>query len=259
MIVFFIKDGVYRFVSEHTKSGLLRRESYSSAVEISAAKDFDVEECPSVVDFLESEGLWPQVATKEDFEHLRKLQRFWVIERTTKDGSVEYFKGMGSPKKGQASRPLYDKDIKNATVSLSLSWFNNELNTIRMMGMDKVRVVQIYAELMNKLLSPVFIITCTNKQQENFYLSSFDDNKVSVCDLSDEALHLPYEDAVAMFEKLRSTQKVFLYAVWPAFKDNVNRKDIEGYVKKNNVVRSFVIEVRLSDFFKDNEDGKVNE
>ena len=48
-----------------------------------------------------------------------------------------------------------------------------------------------------------------------------------------------------MYEYLRTENKNFLYAVLPEFKDNVNCKNIEAYMREKKVSRMIVLDVQL--------------
>lgn len=251
MIVYYVEGGVYRFVSRYRKGGLLSRARIYHSADICCACELTPSECTACASIIRSQGGAAKVTTKEEFTESHLMQRFWVIERENKDSGIDYYCGLGSNHRKEASRPMYTEDITAATASLSKSWFMTELNAIRMMSSDKVRVVQIYVKLTNKLLSAMFFITCTDKKQATYYLSGIQDNlsgELVLADKSADALRMTYEDAVERFEQLRSMNKGYLYAVWPEFTDNVDRRNIEDYVKRVKVMRSFAVEIRLKDF-----------
>ena len=62
---------------------------------------------------------------------------------------------------------------------------------------------------------------------------------------SDAATKFNYEDVLTQFEHLKQTNKNFLYAVLPAFKDNVNVKNIESYMKENGTSRMLIMDLQL--------------
>ena len=62
---------------------------------------------------------------------------------------------------------------------------------------------------------------------------------------ADAATKFSYEDVLAQFEHLKQTNKNFLYAVLPAFKDNVNVRDIENYMQENGISRMLIMDLKL--------------
>lgn len=249
IVYFTTKDGkpdVVRFVKYYQKSGFLRREKigYSlSGMESNVYLDvegFQSEKCVKRVrkDYPEANV---EMCTYDEFIGKHIGNRFWVICRYRDGYEVEYYSDMDSN-----GKPTYTTDTDDVRLILAESSAKETLRTIQNATRDRVWVQQVFVTLKNELLSPVFMIVCTSREKENVrYFTKLDGNRIRSCTTSDAAAKFNYEDVMIMFEKLHSTNKNFSFAVLPVFKENVNCKNIEAYMKANKISRMVQMDCKL--------------
>ena len=249
MIVYIHENGLYRFVKNYSKGGFLRREHCILTYDIGEAADLNTNKIAAALDLLGCDKA--MFATKEDFAKIHSENRMWCIERAVSNDTCDYYRGIGSKKKGSVPIPLFADNIQMAFVSLSEEVQKSEMNTIRMNTNAKVRLVTLYTEYKNELLTPQFIVACTDKEEVTMFLSSVAENgEISLVGKSSSALVLPYDDVVRTFERLRCTNKKYLYSVFPKFTEDVWADDIEEYLNTHKVSRSVAVSVRLCDLNK---------
>lgn len=249
-IIYFTTNGekqdVIRFVKSFKKGGFLRRDRIEYSLN---SLDYnlkgDVQESQIGACFARIEKDFPQaeIFTCTCNEFLGKYigNRFWVICRYREGYEVEYYSDMD-----RDGKPTYTQDMNDVRLILAESSANETIRTIHSSTRDRVWVQQVFATMKNELLSPVFMIICTSREKENVrYFTKLDGNRVRSCTTSDAATKLSYEHVMYMFEHLHSTNKNFSYAILPVFKDNVNCKDIEDYMKANNISRMVQMDCKL--------------
>jgi hypothetical protein len=141
----------------------------------------------------------------------------------------------------------WTSDIEDAEISLDYDSYRGTLGNIRKATGEKIDIEQIYLNCTNGLLEPSFMITCTSKRgkQETKFYSHMEGNRLRSVSTSEKATRFTYFDVLEVFEQLQSSNKNFLYAVLPVFKDNVHCRYLEEYVKKNNISRMVALTTKL--------------
>lgn len=185
-----------------------------------------------------------KVHCEEFIEFSRKynLQRFWVIAKWNKNEVQEFYNG-----DDQWRKPTYTTDINDVRMMLSKSSAEETLRTIQQTTRDRVWVMPVYLNMTNELLTPVMMITCTSKsgKQETKFFARIEGNRIRLVNTSDAAHKFTYEEVLRQFEFLQTHNKNFLYAVLPVFKHNVNYRNLEAYIRENNVSRMIVMDLQL--------------
>lgn len=177
----------------------------------------------------------------DDFFENFALNRFWVIARYADDDQEEYYSG-----NGLFNKATYSKDMTEVRMIMSESSANETLRTIQQTTRDRVYTRTVYLNLVNELLTPVLMITCTSKgNDQTKYFRKLDGNRLRLVSTSEAATKFAYENAIQMWKFLKTHNKNFLYAVLPVFKDNVNCKDIENYMRDKKVSRMIVMDMQL--------------
>lgn len=177
----------------------------------------------------------------QKFMTKHQLQKFWVIGRWNEDGREEFYSG-----NDQNNKPTYSEDMQEVRMMFAESSAKETLRTIQQTTRDRVYTRAVYLNLVNELLTPVFMITCTSKGNgETKFFKKLDGNRVRMVGTSGAATKFTYEEVLERFAYLQQHNKNFLYAVMPVFKDNVNCKDIERYMKENKVSRMIVMDLQL--------------
>lgn len=250
-IVYFIesekKFSVIRFVCDYFPKRWFRKEKISYCDDVTFAMQLDDGENDM---FERMKGCIRRDYTDaeifsldfEDFKKIHAEQMFWVIvhpvDNYCKD---EYYCGNDKYNKAE-----YTTDMQEVRIMLSESSAKETLRTIQQTTRDRVYVRAIYLNLTNQLLTPIFMITCTSKRsQVTKYFAREDGKRLRLVTTSNAATKFSYEDVLAQFEHLKQTNKNFLYAVLPAFKDNVNVKNIESYMKENGISRMLIMDLQL--------------
>lgn len=177
----------------------------------------------------------------QQFMTKHQVQKFWVIGRWNYHGREEFYTG-----NDQFNKPTYSENISEVRMMFAESSANETLRTIQQTTRDRVYTRTVYLNLVNELLTPVLMITCTSKgNDQTKYFRKLDGNCMCLVSTSEEATKFNYEIAIQMWEFLKTQNKDFLYAVLPAFKDNVNCRDIENYMRDKNVSRMIVMYLQL--------------
>lgn len=176
-----------------------------------------------------------------EFSRKYQLQKFWVIGRWNENGREEFYSG-----NDQFNKPTYSEDMQEVRMMFAESSANETLRTIQQTTRDRVYTRTVYLNLVNELLTPVLMITCTSKgNDQTKYFRKLDGNRLRLVSTSEAATKFAYENAIQMWEFLKTHNKNFLYAVLPVFKDNVNCKDIENYMRDKKVSRMIVMDMQL--------------
>ena len=237
------KHGVYLFVKKFVPKKWFRKEKIEYCISADQAETFEPEVMAKVCkrikrDFPNAEIICEDYRT---FTDRMVNHRFWVIGRWREDGREEFYCGSD-----QHGKPEYTKDLNDVRFSLSESSANETLRTIRKCTRDRVYTRMVFLSLENELLSPCMMITCTSKgSQVTKYFAREEGNLLRLVTTSNAAAKFSYGVALIMFEHLRTENKNFLYAVLPEFKDNVNCKNIEAYMREKKVSRMIVMYVQL--------------
>lgn len=176
-----------------------------------------------------------------EFSRKYQLQKFWVIGRWNENGREEFYSG-----NDRDNKPTYSEDIAEVRMMFAESSANETLRTIQQTTRDRVYTRTVYLNLVNELLTPVLMITCTSKSNdETKFFKKLDGNRVRMVGTSGAAAKFTYEEVLERFAYLQQHNKNFLYAVMPVFKDNVSARNIESYMKENKVSRMIVMDMQL--------------
>lgn len=177
----------------------------------------------------------------QQFMNKHQLQKFWVIGRWNENGREEFYSG-----NDQNNKPTYSEDMQEVRMMFAESSAKETLRTIQQTTRDRVFIRTLYLNLVNELLTPMFMITCTSKGNDDTkFFKKLDGNRVRMVGTSGAATKFTYEEVLERFAYLQQHNKNFLYAVMPVFKDNVSAKNIENYIKENKVSRMVVMDLQL--------------
>lgn len=177
----------------------------------------------------------------QQFTNKHQLQKFWVIGRWNENGREEFYSG-----NDQNNKPTYSEDMQEVRMMFAESSAKETLRTIQQTTRDRVYTRTVYLNLVNELLTPMFMITCTSKgSQVTKYFAREEGKRLRLVTTSNAATRLDYEAVMKMFEHLRTTNKNFCYAVLPNFKDNVNSRNIESYMKEKRISRMLIMDLQL--------------
>lgn len=238
------KFGVIQFVKSYRPKSWLRKEKIEYTIGTEMAERFDDNTIKQKIcdrikkDFPNAEIWCEDYCTFFDrmVDH-----RFFVIGRWREDGTEEYY--CDGDRDG---KPEYCRDLENVRFILSERSADETLRTIRKSTRDRAYTRMVFLTLVNELLSPCMMITCTSKgSYVTKYFAREEGKRLRLVTTSDAAAKFRYDEALIMFEHLRTTNKNFCYAVLPAFKDNVNCKNIEAYMREKKVSRMIVMDVKL--------------
>lgn len=177
----------------------------------------------------------------QKFMTKHQVQKFWVIGRWNDHGREEFYTG-----NDQFNKPTYSENIPEVRMMFAESSANETLRTIQQTTRDRVYTRTVYLNLVNELLTPVLMITCTSKgSQVTKYFAREEGKRLRLVTTSNAATRFDYEAVMKMFEHLRTTNKNFCYAVLPIFKDNVNSRNIESYMKEKRISRMLIMDLQL--------------
>lgn len=177
----------------------------------------------------------------QQFMNKHQLQKFWVIGRWNENGREEFYSG-----NDQNNKPTYSEDMQEVRMMFAESSAKETLRTIQQTTRDRVFIRTLYLNLVNELLTPVFMITCTSKgNDETKFFKKLDGNRVRMVGTSGAAAKFTYEEVLERFAYLQQHNKNFLYAVMPVFKDNVSARNIENYMKENRISRMIIMDIQL--------------
>ena len=238
------KHGVYLFVRKFQPKKWFRKEKIEYCISADQAEEFTDNELLAKVcervkrDYPNAEIICEDYRTFTD----RMVKHwFWVVGRWRDDGTEEFY--YNSDRHG---KPEYTTDLNDVRFSLSETSVNETLQTIRKSTRDCAYTRIVFLSLENELLSPCMMITCTSKgSQVTRYFAREEGKRLRLVTTSNAAAKFDYETVMKMYEHLRTENKNFLYAVLPEFKDNVNCKNIEAYMREKKVSRMIVMDVQL--------------
>ena len=236
---------VFRFVKSFSNGGWFRKKRIEYTLLQSEAYCFSGNEpIPTfITEMIKIDFPDARVVVMEQSEFLTEyaMNRFWVISRLSNNSKEEYFCG-----RINRNEITYSGNLSEVRMILSETSATETLRTIQQTAMDKVSVRQVYLNLTNELLTPIFMITCTNKKDGTTrFFKKLDGNRVRAVVTSFAAAKFTYEDVLVKFTYLQQHNKNFLYAVLPVFKDNVSAMNIESYIKENKVSRMVAMDLQL--------------
>lgn len=247
-IICFVEDpkrkSVFRFISGFRKKRWFRRAriKYSFDPVDGALYDYKDEDIKDIEAKITSDYPNAEVCVMVFDEFIEKYyyHQFYVICRWNEEEN-EFYQGVGKDRKA-----MYSTDVEDARMIFSERTANETLRTIQQTTRDKVYVRPMYLNMINELLTPVMMITCTSKKSgQTKYFKKLDGNRLRLVSTSEAATKLTYDTSVTTWEYLKTHNKNFLYAVLPVFKDNVNSRDIERYMKEKNVSRMICMDLQL--------------
>jgi hypothetical protein len=260
--IYFVENkdtkGVFRFVKCYRKKGWFRKEK----IAYSLSQEDCVSLSDSVVEKVDN-------CIKKDYPNAQivhsdkspvdsgifETHKFWLIAdfskaKKDKEEQLSYFSY--SYKK----EVFWTEDLNDAEIYMDKASAERTSNNIRkLVGTSAmVGVKTVYLNLVNELLTPIMMITCTSKsgKKETKYFNRIEGNRLRLVTTSDGAKKFTYPEVEEKFEYLRTHNKNFLYVVWPVFKDNVNYQHLEEYVKKNEISRMLVLTLKLKHFNRKN-------
>lgn len=238
------KHGVILFVKSYRPKSWLRKEKIEYTIDTEMAERFDDNTIKQKIcdrikkDFPNAEIWCEDYCT---FFDRMVNHRFFVIGRWREDGTEEYY--CDGDRDG---KPEYCRDLENVRFILSERSADETLRTIRKSTRDRAYTRMVFLMLVNELLSPCMMITCTSKGSGvTKYYSREEGKRLRLVTTSNAAAKFDYESVLRMYEYLHQRNKNFLYSVVPVFKDNVNCKDIEKYIRENHISRMVVMDLKL--------------
>lgn len=237
------KHGVYLFVKSFRARRWFRKEKIEYCISADQAETFEPEVMAKVCERVKKDYPNAEIICEDyrTFTDRMAKHRFWVVGRWREDSTEEFY--CDSDRHG---KPEYTTDLQAVRFSLSESSANETLRTIRKCTRDRAYTRIVFLSLENELLSPCMMITCTSKgSQVTKYFAREEGNRLRLVTTSNAAAKFDYETVMKMYEYLTQTHKDFLYAVMPVFKDNVNSKNIEAYMREKKVSRMIVLDVQL--------------
>lgn len=250
-IIYFEEDGkkhgVIRFVSGYRKKRFLRKERIEYTLSSASSKDFiDEKDIFLVLERIKKD--YPDAVIHltdwDKFMERYKKHVFWLIAYIDDVGQKSPSGYYSSHSCGNVE---WTKDIEDAEIGMDDDATDETVNNIRKSTGKKVFMMPVYLDLVNGLLEPNFMITCTGKKgkQETKYFARMEGARLRLNTTSDAAKKFTYKEVLAMFEFLQSNNKNFLYAVLPVFKENVHYKQLENYMRKNKVSRMVQMTTKL--------------
>ena len=238
------KHGVYLFVKKFVPKKWFRKEKIEYCISADQAEDFtDNELLAKVCERVKKDHPNAEIFCEDyrTFTDRMVKHRFWVVGRWCEDSKEEFYCG-----NDQHRKPEYTTDLNEVRFSLSETSIIQTLQTIRKCTRDRAYTRMVFLSLENELLSPCMMITCTSKgSQVTKYFAREEGKRLRLVTTSNAAAKFRYDEVLIMFEHLRTENKNFLYAVLPEFKDNVNCKNIEAYMREKKVSRMVVLDLQL--------------
>jgi len=225
------------YIKSYRRGGFLRRER----IEYTYSRRGSVDDGDVTAALARAKQDYPDMGAYliDDGMHTHDLseQTFWVIfEHVT----GRYYAGMG--KRGLE----FTDDIWEAEVIFSRSEALETLAGLRLTRGLRLTADSIILTCINKLTRPLFTITCTSRKSGvTKFFSRQEDGRLRLVETSDAAAHFTYEEVMEEFERLRTSNKHFSYAVMPPFEDNVRAKKIGEYILTHKVRRGFVSAMKL--------------
>ncbi len=237
------KHSVYLFVKKYVHKKWFRKEKIEYCICADQADTFESDVMAKVCERIKRDYPNAEIICEDYSAFTDKMikHRFWVIGRWRKDSTEEFYCGSD-----QNGKPKYTTDMNDVRFLIAYSSANETLNTIRKSTRDRAYTRVVFLSLENELLSPCMMITCTSKGSGvTKYFSREEGRRLRLVTTSQAATKFNYEEALTMYEYLKQTNKNFLYAVIPVFKDNVSAKNIEQYMRDHKVSRIIVMDLQL--------------
>lgn len=244
-----------QFVKDYRKKGLFRKERTSYTPDVTKAMPVnDIVLAGKIEERVKKDYPFASVIrmTEESFyKCYGKDHIFWAIARRDRNGdAMDFYTGMND-KNGV---PLFSTDIRRASLHLDDRCAADTVGAFR--NIDKGSVIgleKVYCNLVNQLSTQRFMIVCMKRggERARFFVRR-DDKTLVTADWSDEAAKYLYSEVVKVYDDVKANCKGYAYAVLPAFNDNVNCRNIEGYVKANKIPTSLRMTFRLEGLVKKN-------
>ena len=236
-----------RFVKNFRKKGWLRKERIEySFFSIEGTPFIDNEVMAMVCERIKKDYPDAKIYCTEwsEFEKTFNTHKFWVICTYDEKGDAAgYFTHIAG------KNVKWTNDIEDAEISLDRKSASDSADNIRKLCGPGARVTvkSVYVNLVNLLLTPIMMITCTSKsgKEETKYFARLKGNRIRLVNTSEAARKFTYTEVLEMYEHLQTHNKNFLYAVLPVFKDNVHYKNLEAYIKEKNVSRMVQMTTKL--------------
>lgn len=246
-IIYFEEEGnkssVIWFVQSFRSKKWYRKEKITYSLTSLDAYEFtDNDDMAKVCDRIKKDFPNAKVCCCKwtEFVESHNSQTFWVI------GKCEYNWISGYYSNSYNKNVDWTRDMNDVEIYMDYDCCKETADRIRLHG-ERIVVQGIYLNLVNELLTPIMMLTCTSKsgRQETKYFARIEGNRIRLVKTSDAAKKFTYGQAIQKFEYLRSHNKNFLYAVLPAFKDNVSARNLEQYMKDKKVSRMVTLTLKL--------------
>ena len=258
IIIYFEENGksksVIRFVRGYRNKGWFRKERIEYSLTVSNCCLFlDNEKVVfKVCERIKKDFPEAKIYCTESSAFYRKYENheFYVItkcdngyndrESYANDSGHSYYSGMAN---GDIH---WTTDLNDTEIYFDYESASEAVNHIRKKG-GKVFAKTVFLNLINGLMEPCFMITCTSKRgkEETKYFSHLEGNRLRLVSTSANAKKFTYREVLETFEYLKTKNKNFLYVVMPVFKENVNCKNLESYIKENKISRMVQMTTKL--------------
>ena len=226
--------GFLQFLSQYKAGGFLQREFFGFSLCPNKAREFSEEEYSALRERIVSKYPQQKVSYIPFSADFMKDYTYWVIESGDGDG---YYSGFN--KKHQ---PTFSKDVEVICIYPTKSSVEETLRTLRQSGKLKVAIREVRLTIENELLKPIFIIVCEEKRTGilKFYAGKED---FRLSETSGGATAFNCDEVVAEFEKLRASNKEYLYIALPKPSRNLTAEGVPEYTRRSR--RPIVMELSL--------------
>ena len=236
-----MKKGVIRFVEDYRRGGFLRREKIQYGIagghlpvvdDIHGAFARIVRDYPGAIIY---DGTVAEVENKLD------SHRCWAITKQSGNGFDVYYSHT------TAGHIEWTSDINNAELNFDVDSAHGVAGALRRAGV-KASVTTVYLNYVNTLLTKSFILLCESRKSGviKFFARHEEGNRIRLVKNSDVAARFTYEEAFALQDSLKQSNKAFFYTVRPAFRENVHFTSLKDYLASGKVA----VAVSVSDKLK---------
>ena len=235
------KKGVIRFVEDYRMGGFLRKEKIQYGIAggylpvVDDAKgiyDRIVRDYPSALVYY---------GTVAEIEHRLGTKRFWLIGKDTGRGFDVYYSHV------TAGHVEWTSDVTNAEIQFDEQAAISTVSELRRTR-EKAVVVPVYMNFDNPLLCKNFIILCKSKKSgvTKYFARHEEGNRIRLVKNSDVAARFTYEEAFALQDSLKQSNKAFFYTVRPAFRENVHFTSLKDYLASGKVAVAVSVSDKLN-------------